>query len=62
MARIFVVYYSGTGNTKLMAEAVAEGAETVVGPEVELKTAQETVIEDLAAAEAIAFGSPEHFS
>ena len=61
MARILVVYYSDTGNTKAMAEAVAEGAETVIGPGVELKTAQETTVENLIAAEAIAFGSPEHF-
>ena len=61
MARILVVYYSETGNTRAMAEAVAEGAEEVVGPGVELKTAKETTVEDLIAADSIAFGSPEHF-
>ena len=55
-----MVYYSGTGNTKAMAEAVAEGAEAVIGPGVELKIAQETSVDDLITANAIAFGSPEY--
>ena len=61
MAKILVVYYSETGNTKSMAEAVADGAETVVGPEVELKRAQDTKVEDLIATQVIAFGTPNHF-
>jgi len=37
MSKILVVYYSRTGNTQKMAEAVAEGARAVQGVEVELK-------------------------
>jgi flavodoxin I len=37
MAKISIVYYSHTGNTEKMAEAIAEGARTVQGVEVELK-------------------------
>jgi len=35
-SKILIVYYSHTGNTEKMAEAVAEGARTVKGVEVEL--------------------------
>ena len=37
MPKILIVYYSHTGNTEKMAEAIAEGARTVHGVEVELK-------------------------
>ena len=61
MARILIVYHSQTGNTKRMAEAVAEGAGGIEGTEVILKRAGETVTEDLVAADGIAFGTPENF-
>jgi multimeric flavodoxin WrbA len=61
MARILIVYHSQTGNTKRMAEAVAEGAGGIEGTEVILKCAGETVMEDLVAADGIAFGTPENF-
>ncbi len=62
VAKILVVYYSEKGNTKAMAEAVAEGAETVVGPEVQIKRTQDTTVADLIDAQGIAFGTPDHFS
>jgi len=62
MAKILVVYYSGTGNTRAMAEAVAEGAESVIGPGVIVKQAQDTTVDDLVGADAIAIGTPDHFS
>ena len=37
MPRILIVYYSHTGNTEKMAEAIAEGARAVQGVEVEPK-------------------------
>ncbi|MFQ5758926.1 MAG: flavodoxin domain-containing protein [Candidatus Bathyarchaeia archaeon] len=37
MPKILIVYYSHTGNTEKMAKAIAEGARTVQGVEVELK-------------------------
>lgn len=37
MPKILIVYYSHTGNTEKMARAVAEGARTVEGVEVEVK-------------------------
>jgi NAD(P)H dehydrogenase (quinone) len=37
MSKILIVYYSHTGNTEKMAKAIAEGARTVQGVEVDLK-------------------------
>jgi flavodoxin I len=37
MPKILIVYYSHTGNTEKMAKAIAEGAQTIQGIEVELK-------------------------
>lgn len=62
MAKVLVVYHSGTGNTKAMAEAVAEGAKEVAGVEVILKEAEQASVDDLIDADAIAFGSPTYFS
>lgn len=55
---ILVVYHSETGNTKMMAEAVTEGAGLVEGVAVTLKTTEETKEEDLLNANAIIVGSP----
>ncbi|HCK88238.1 MAG TPA: flavodoxin [Erysipelotrichaceae bacterium] len=57
MSKIAVVYWSGTGNTMKMAEAVAEGAQNA-GAEVSLLTAAEFGPADVAAYDAIAFGCP----
>ena len=37
MPKILVLYYSRTGNTTKMANAVAEGAKTILGVEVSLQ-------------------------
>lgn len=60
--KILVVYYSRTGHTQKMAEAVAEGARRVEGAEVTLKKVQEVSVEEAASADAVAFGSPTYFS
>jgi flavorubredoxin len=54
MARLLVLYYSRTGNTEKMAKAVAEGARSVAGTEVELKYYMP--VEELAAYDAIMVG------
>ncbi len=61
MAKVLVVYHSIGGHTKKMAEAVADGASTVAGTEVVLKTGLEAGIDDLLSCEAVAFGSPDYF-
>ena len=62
MAKVLVVYHSGTGNTKAMAQAVAEGVKEVPGVEVLLKEADQVSVGDLVNADALAFGSPTYFS
>lgn len=53
--KIAVVYWSGTGNTQEMAEAVADGAKST-GAEVDLVTSDDfTNVDDY---DAIAFGCP----
>jgi len=56
MSRVLIVYFSRTGNTEKMANSVAEGVKEA-GVEVELKKAELAGIDDLVAADAIAFGS-----
>jgi NAD(P)H dehydrogenase (quinone) len=62
MANVLVVYHSGTGNTKAMAEAVAVGAKEATGVNVIVKEAEQASVNDLIIADAIAFGSPTYFS
>jgi len=57
---VLVSYYSQSGNTKVMAEAVARGASRVDGITVVLKPVGETVTDDLLKADAIIVGSPVH--
>lgn len=52
-----VVYWSGTGNTEMMAESVAEGAKTA-GADVSIFTASEFSTEKLNEFDCIAFGCP----
>ena len=52
-----VVYWSGTGNTQMMAESVAEGAKTA-GADVSVFTASEFSAEMLNEFDCIAFGCP----
>ena len=60
MARILVVYYSRGGNTRRMAEMVAEGARTA-GAEVDLKDVSEVAPEDLLDYDGIIAGSPTYY-
>jgi NAD(P)H dehydrogenase (quinone) len=48
MAKILVLYYSAYGHVEQMAQAVAEGARSVVGAEVTVKRVPELVPEDVA--------------
>jgi multimeric flavodoxin WrbA len=61
MAKVLVVYHSLSGNTKKMAEAVAEGAKAA-GAQVALKTGIEAGVDDLLNCDAVALGSPDYFS
>ena len=52
-----VIYWSGTGNTEKMAEAVAAGARSA-GAETSLLTASEFTAADVQAYDTLAFGCP----
>lgn len=60
MAKVLIVYYSRSGNTKQMAELVAEGVRDT-GAEVEVKAVADTPLEDLLAADGIIMGSPTYY-
>lgn len=57
MSKVAVVYWSGTGNTQRMAEAVAEGAKNA-GAEVEVFDAVKFGADKLDSYDAVAFGCP----
>lgn len=57
MNKIAVVYWSGTGNTEMMAEQVAAGA-AAAGAEVTTFTAADFSADLMAQFDAIAFGCP----
>ena len=57
MSKIAVVFWSGTGNTEAMAQAVAEGA-GAKGAEVECISASDFTADKVAEYDAIAFGCP----
>lgn len=61
MPKVLVVYYSRSGNTEKMAQAVAEGAREVSGVEVEVKPVERTSTADLMSADGIVMGSPVYF-
>ena len=55
MSKVAVIYWSGTGNTEAMANAVAEGAKSA-GAEVDLLTCGD--VSDVSAYDAVALGCP----
>jgi len=64
MGKILVVYHSQQfGNTRAMAEALAEGAREA-GAEVELMNTNErrVTLEEFLAADGVALGTPDYFS
>ena len=57
MSKVAVIYWSGTGNTKMMAEAVSEGAKNA-GAEVSLLNVSETNAAEAASFDVLALGCP----
>ena len=62
MARILVIYYSASGNTRKMAELVAEGASAAGGHDVKTVPVEELSMTEFTAADGYAFGSPDYFT
>jgi len=60
MSKILVVYYSRSGNTKKMAQLIAEGV-TKEGAEVALKDVKDVKASELLKYEGIVVGSPTYY-
>ena len=58
MTTVLIIYASSLGNTKRMADAIAEGARGIDSAVVRLKTVDETSIDDVWACDALVLGSP----
>jgi len=61
MTQILLFYYSRSGNTKILAEAIAQGAQEVEGVRVVLKLCTEVTKEDFLEADGLIAGSPVYF-
>ena len=61
MTKILVTYFSATGNTKALAEAVIEGVKSVSGVDCVVKTVSQTTNNDWLSADGIIVGSPTYF-
>lgn len=59
--QVLVLYFSKGGNTRRLAEAVAEGVGRVEGVSPVLKTTEDVKKDDFIASEAIIAGSPVYF-
>jgi NAD(P)H dehydrogenase (quinone) len=62
MGKIYIQYYSETGNTQQMADRVAQGATRIEGIQVRLKNIEESTIDDILWADGIALGAPTHLA
>lgn len=55
---VLIAYYSQSGNTQVMAQAVEEGAKSVAGVRVILRSIDQVSSQDLLESDAIVVGSP----
>ena len=58
MSNVLVLYDSASGNTAKMAELVAEGAGTIPGVEVRVRSIEEATADDVVWCDGLAVGSP----
>lgn len=61
MKKILITYYSRSGNTKKLAESVAEGAQTAEGVVVTVKPVEQVSNDELVAMDGIIVGSPVYY-
>jgi NAD(P)H dehydrogenase (quinone) len=59
--QVLVLYYSKGGNTKKLAEGIAEGVTSVSGAQALLKNTQEVTKEDFVNSAGVIAGSPTYF-
>lgn len=62
MVQVLVLYYSRTGNTEALANAIADGSRQVEGVLVTIKRIDYATVQDFISCDAVAFGSPNYFS
>lgn len=60
--RVLVVYYSASGFTRRLADAVVEGARSVGGAEVTLRSVDSVSVGELRAADGLILGSPTYYA
>jgi len=60
LVRVFIAYDTKYGNTKLVAEKIAEGIREVKGIETEISDVKEVDLKKIADADAILIGAPNH--
>ncbi len=61
MARVLVIYYTGTGRTRSMAEAIAEGIRAE-GVEAEVREIEGCSVDELLDCDGFCLGTPTYFS
>ncbi|NLF30314.1 MAG: flavodoxin family protein [Planctomycetes bacterium] len=61
MAKILVTYYTRSGHTQALAEAVRDGAAETAGAEVDFKPIAQVKAADLMGYDAIVIGSPVYY-
>jgi len=61
MAKMLIAYYTQTGHTAHMAEAIADGAREIAGVTVTVKPLAEIGCKDLAGYDAVLLGSPTYY-
>jgi NAD(P)H dehydrogenase (quinone) len=59
--QVLIMYFSETGNTKKLAEAIATGVERVEGVNCLTKPVREVTTDDFASSDGIIAGSPVYF-
>lgn len=62
MATMLIVYYSTSGNTRKMAELIADGARAAGGVQVDVRPVDDVTPDDLLETDAIIIGSPVYFA
>lgn len=61
MVKAIIIYEPRYGNTKLVAEKIAEGINEVGGTEVSIKELREADLSEVSECDVILIGSPNHF-
>ncbi len=59
--QVLIMYYSRTGNTKKLAEAIAKGVEEVEGVRPVVKPVSEVTRDDFVESDGVIAGSPVYF-